>query len=121
MPHTHLTDKERDAVKQEWYERIELELRAEPTLADAMVLITNMELTRKCSDIHQRGATCTAILAEVTFQPRLKYNWLKVAIYLTQPIQVAFTPLAVHLIIEHKANQMSTGSQTWRSLIRTGG
>ncbi len=62
--YTRLTDKERESVKQEWYERVELELGPEPTISDAAILIPNVELARKRSDIHQRGATRTAILAE---------------------------------------------------------
>lgn len=64
MSYTRLTDKERESVKQEWYERVDLELGPEPTLDDAAVLIPNVELARKRSDIHQRGATRTTILAE---------------------------------------------------------
>jgi len=64
MSYTRLTDKERESVKQEWYERVDLELGPEPTLEDTAVLIPNVELARKRSDIHQRGATRTAILAE---------------------------------------------------------
>jgi hypothetical protein len=33
---------------------------------------------------------------------------------------VEFTPLAVHLIVEHKANQMATGLEIWRFLTGTG-
>ena len=36
----------------------------EPTIQDAAVLIPNVELAHKHSDIHQCGATRTAILAE---------------------------------------------------------
>jgi hypothetical protein len=64
MSYTRLTDKERESVKQEWHERIALELGPEPTLEDTAALIPNVELARKRSDIHQRGATRTAILAE---------------------------------------------------------
>jgi hypothetical protein len=64
MTYTHLTDKEHTRVKLEWRERIALELGPEPTLEDAAILIPNVELARKRSDIHQRGATRTAILAE---------------------------------------------------------
>jgi uncharacterized membrane protein len=64
MTYTRLTDKEHARVKQEWRERIALELGPEPTIEDAAILIPNVELARKRSDIHQRGATRTAILAE---------------------------------------------------------
>ncbi len=64
MTYIRLTDKERESVKQEWYERVDLELGPDPTVEDAVVLIPNVELARKRSDIHQRGATRTAILAE---------------------------------------------------------
>jgi len=64
MSYTRLTDKERDAVKREWHERVQLELGPPPTIRDTEGLIPNVELARKRSDIHQRGATRTAILAE---------------------------------------------------------
>ena len=64
MSYIRLTERERDAVRREWHERVELELGPEPSLEDAEVLIPNVELARKRSDIHQRGATRTAILAE---------------------------------------------------------
>ena len=64
MTYIRLTDKEHARVKLEWRERIALELGPEPTLEDAAVLIPNVELARKRNDIHQRGATRTAILAE---------------------------------------------------------
>ena len=64
MTYIRLTDKEHARVKQEWRERIALELGPEPTLEDAAVLIPNVKLARKRSDIHQRGANRTAILAE---------------------------------------------------------
>ena len=51
MSYTSLTEKEPDAVKREWYERVELELGAEPTLHAATSLIPNVELARKRSDI----------------------------------------------------------------------
>ena len=92
MSYTRLTDKERESVKREWYERIELELGPEPTLDDATVLIPNVELARKRSDIHQRGATRTAILAE-----RLQANG-------------AWVLLIVGSLIE--AERVFTGSRT---------
>lgn len=64
MSYVRLTDRERDAVKRDWHERVHLELGPEPTSRDAESLISNVELARKRSDIHQRGATRTAILAE---------------------------------------------------------
>lgn len=64
MSYTRLTDRERDAVKREWHERIEIELGSTPTIEDAEALFPNAELARKRSDIHQKGATRTAILAE---------------------------------------------------------
>jgi hypothetical protein len=92
MSYTRLTDKERDAVKREWHERIELELGPEPTIHDAEVLIPNVELARRRSDIHQRGATRTAILAE-----RLQANG-------------AWVLLIVGSLIE--AERVYTGSRT---------
>jgi hypothetical protein len=92
MTYIRLTDKERESVKQEWYERIELELGPEPTLKDAATLIPNVELARKRSDIHQRGATRTAILAE-----RLQANG-------------AWVLLIVGSLIE--AERVFTGSRT---------
>lgn len=64
MFHARLTYRERDAVKREWRERAELELGPAPTLQDAVAQIPNVALARRRSDIHQRGATRTAILAE---------------------------------------------------------
>lgn len=92
MSYIRLTDKERQNVRQEWYERIELELGPEPTLEDAAVLIPNVELARQRSDIHQRGATRTAILAE-----RLQANG-------------AWVLLIVGSLIE--AERVFTGSRT---------
>jgi hypothetical protein len=92
MSYTRLTDKERDRVKREWRERIERELGPEPTLEDAAALIPNVELAHKRSDIHQRGATRTAILAE-----RLQANG-------------AWALLIVGSLIE--AERVFTGSRT---------
>jgi len=57
MSYTRLTDKERDAVKHEWHERVQLELGPQPTIQDAEGLVPNVELARKRSDIHQRDTT----------------------------------------------------------------
>lgn len=92
MTRIRLTSKERDAVKREWHERIDLELGPEPTIHDAELLIPNVELARKRSDIHQRGATRTAILAE-----RLQANG-------------AWVLLIVGSLIE--AERVYTGSRT---------
>jgi hypothetical protein len=92
MPYIRLTDKERESVKQERYERVDLELGPEPTIQDAAVLIPNVELARRRSDIHQRGATRTAILAE-----RLQANG-------------AWVLLIVGSLIE--AERVFTGSRT---------
>lgn len=92
MSYIRLTDKERENVKQEWYERIELELGPAPTIDAAAVLIPNVELARKRSDIHQRGTTRTTILAE-----RLQANG-------------AWVLLIVGSLIE--AERVFTGSRT---------
>ncbi len=92
MSFTRLTERERAAVKREWHERVQLELGPEPSIQDAEVLIPNVELARKRSEIHQRGATRTAILAE-----RLQANG-------------AWVLLMVGSLIE--AERVYTGSRT---------
>jgi len=57
MPYTRLTDKERDAVKREWHERVQRELGPQPTIRGAEGLVPNVALTRKRRDIHQRDTT----------------------------------------------------------------